>query len=252
MSILSLGQIANTQRSGYQITDKARTAISDMSNAADKSVDTTEQDSATSAAQRSQAKITSFREAAQSAAKDIAQVAFALRATEKLGGELSNLQSLVKKALENPLDAKAFEKLNKAIKSGRSDLNQVADNSQMTLPKADKTKADSQAILPKIDADALLGKEAEITSEADLRTFLTTVENAASQISGLNKEARKLMDSYESNVVHFEISLQNQLAAGSTFPKGDELSILDAMFGNASQATSAQGNRLSPEIMNLI
>lgn len=248
MSILSLGNITGNQRGAYQLTEKARSAISDISKAADKSVpQTAEQDSTTVAAQRSQAKITSFREAAQGVAKDLAQVAFALRATEKVSGELGNLQTLAKKALENPLDEKALEKLNKAIKNSRNTIDFLA--AKNTLPQ---TAEDEESDLPKLDAGSLLGKEAPITSKEDLQKFLGVVEKADKQVESLNADVRELMDGYESMSTYFEISLQNQLAAGAVFPQSTESSLLDALLGGSSQALAAQGNRLSPEIMNLI
>lgn len=257
MSILSLGQIAANQSSLYKLSQKASTAVSDVSKAAESSaVDTaTQQDSATVSAQRAQAKVTSFREAAQGAAKNLAQVAFALRGTDAMSAELTDLKTLARKALENPLDAKNLEKLNKAIKAGRSNLDQIALKNQFPQAAVSNPsgapEGESQAILPELNGEVLLGKNTPITSEADLRNFLTTVENSATQIRALHQDVKEMMHSYENMALHFEISMENQQAANSIFPQQTG-SVLDALFGNSNQALFAQGNRLSPQIMNLI
>ena len=85
-----------------------------------------------------------------------------------------------------------------------------------------------------------------------MQKFLGVVEKADKQVESLNADVRELMDGYESMSTYFEISLQNQLAAGAVFPQSTESSLLDALLGGSSQALAAQGNRLSPEIMNLI
>jgi hypothetical protein len=262
MVALSLNQlIGSTQRGAYPLGDRIRSAVSNISNAAESTANgVAGGDSTSVSSQRIQARVSGFREAAQDVAKTLTEIAFAARGVEQMGDDLSELQTLAQAALKAPLDEKTLTKLNKAVQSTRASVDKTVAANAFLAPEvatpeggADVAATQNEAEnTPKISSKSLLGAEKTLTSEIDVRNLITTLQQAKSQLGSLDKDIKQMLESYDSMATHLDVSMENQIAARSTLPQQQELSLLEAVFGNPSQAIFAQSAHLSPSFLGLI
>ncbi len=258
MSVLNLSQIVGgSQRNLYQLGERVRSAVSDISKAADSSVNTT-QDSATISSQRMQARATGFREAVQDIAKNVSELSLAARGSEDIAGKLAELEAISLQASQEPADEKSLQKFGAAVKKIRAEIDNIASQSKFadTAATADKkpgataAKAEPQQI--QLNSNALLGAEKEITSLSDIRNMITTVQNASGKLAAVQDDIKSMFESYEMMAVHLEISMENQIAASSVLPTDSDLNPLQLLLGNPNQAGAAQTGKLPTDLLNLI
>lgn len=253
MSVTSLGQlVGGGQRNIYQLNERARNAIAEIGQTADNRVTLRgEQDSTTISAQQFQARADGFREVAQEIAKNVSELATALRNFEKFSTQLGDLEQLAAATLESPFDDKVAAKLNTAVKKVRAEIDKGAQNSSLAAvddgvtPEATK----NEPALPKITSAALLGDEKEITSVSDVRNLISTVQNAAGKLATIQSDIKSTLESYDVMATHIEVSVQNQMAANSLFPADDELNALEMLLGQPNQAAAAQGGNLPGNLL---
>jgi hypothetical protein len=257
MSILSLGQIVgNNQQGLYKLGERVKTAVSQISAAADAGASANALNDAVITPDRLQARINSFREASHELAKTVSEVAFSTEGAEQIEEQLKALQTQLSDALDAPLDEKTQKKINQFIQVTRTKIDafsnqvQVPGGSDTATQEGQKT-GNSDAGFVKLDSTALLGKKETVTTASDVREMLTIVQNAAGKISELKGDFRKHLESFESMALHLEISMENQIAAGSYLPQ-ENLSVLDMLLGQAGLATQTQGKHLDSGVLNLI
>ncbi len=258
MSILSLGQIiGGNQRSLYQLGEKTRTAISEISaGSTSKLASGVTSDSTSVSTQRFQSRMENFRAASQEIAKGVSEVAFAAKGAGDIEEQLASLQAELGAAAERPLDEKSLQKINKAIQTIRGKIDFAAEQNKVILPESEDTsnskaaKQTAENIV--LNSKALLGGKASVSTISDIREMISVVQNAAGKVKTLGNELHSTLEDYDVMAAHLEVSMENQLAASSLFPQENEPSLLEVLMGYSEQAAAVQGNRLQPSLMNLI
>ncbi len=261
---------------GLTQSQNIRTASSKLQAAISSIVSGSNGDTTTlSTATQLQSQVSTLRQASSNLAQASSITQVADGGSEQIQNVLIQLQSLAQQANSPTLNASTRSDLNQQFTALVSEINQLANNTSFGgqnlldgslsggsslsidgLLGSNSSGNDSLSI-SSLSASSLLPGSPNILSADTAGQALSTVNNALSEITGVRATIGSFQQSLNFASANVDSAINNQEAASSTLSETDfasasttkdEASILQ----NAAIALLAQGNKLSPALLQLV